>query len=43
MSVAASHRITGIVKERIRAEHPEVDSVLVHVEPHEPAGPGPSD
>ncbi len=39
MSVAASHRITGIVKERIRAEHPEVDSVLVHVEPHEPAGP----
>jgi len=40
MTVAASHRITGILKERIRDHQPEVDSVLVHVEPHEPAGPG---
>lgn len=40
MTVAASHRITGILKERIREDHPEVDSVLVHVEPHEPNGSG---
>lgn len=38
MSVAASHRITGVIKEVVRERMPEVDSVLVHVEPHEPGG-----
>lgn len=34
MTVEASHRVTGVLKERIRGALPEVDSVLVHVEPH---------
>jgi cation diffusion facilitator family transporter len=43
MTVAASHRITGILKERIRIRHPEVDSVLVHIEPHDPRDAAPDD
>jgi len=33
MTVEASHRLTGVIKERIRDETGEVDSVLVHIEP----------
>lgn len=35
MSVEASHRVTGRVKAAIRTERPEVDAVLIHVEPHD--------
>ncbi|MBK7405940.1 MAG: cation transporter [Phycisphaerales bacterium] len=35
MTVAASHRLTGIIKSRVREAMPEVDSVLIHVEPHQ--------
>lgn len=34
MTVADSHRLTGIVKHRIRERSPEIDSVLIHIEPH---------
>lgn len=34
MTVEASHRLTGVIKERVRAAMPEVDSVLVHIEPY---------
>ena len=34
MTVEASHRLTGIIKERVRERLPGVDSVLVHIEPH---------
>lgn len=33
MSVEASHRITGAIKGAIRAACPDIDSVLVHIEP----------
>lgn len=33
MTVAESHRLTGIIKSRVREALPEVDAVLVHVEP----------
>ena len=36
MSVADSHRLTGIIKARIRAGRPNIASVLIHIEPHEP-------
>jgi cation diffusion facilitator family transporter len=34
MTVAESHRLTGIVKQRVRERSPEIDSVLIHTEPH---------
>ena len=34
MTVAESHRLTGLVKHRIRERSPEIDSVLIHIEPH---------
>ncbi len=34
MTVEVSHRLTGVLKERVRAAHPEIDSVLVHIEPY---------
>jgi cation diffusion facilitator family transporter len=34
MSVADSHSLTGLVKHRIRERFPEIDSVLIHIEPH---------
>jgi cation diffusion facilitator family transporter len=34
MTVEASHRITGMAKTAIRLERPEIDTVLIHVEPH---------
>jgi cation diffusion facilitator family transporter len=37
MSVAESHRLTGIVKGRVREEMPEIDAVLIHVEPFDAA------
>jgi divalent metal cation (Fe/Co/Zn/Cd) transporter len=37
MTVADSHRLTGIVKQRVRDSMPEIDSVLIHIEPYEPA------
>ncbi|USO00167.1 MAG: cation transporter [Phycisphaeraceae bacterium] len=37
MTVEASHRLTGVVKEQIRGALPGVDSVLIHIEPHHPA------
>jgi len=33
MTVEASHRLTGLAKAAIRESHPEVDSVLIHIEP----------
>ncbi|HZW09043.1 MAG TPA: cation diffusion facilitator family transporter [Phycisphaerales bacterium] len=38
MTVADSHRLTGIVKQRVRDAMPEIDSVLIHVEPHRGGG-----
>jgi len=35
MTVLASHKLTGLIKKNIREALPEVDSVLVHVEPFE--------
>lgn len=34
MSVAAAHALTGKAKAAVRAELPEVSSLLIHVEPH---------
>lgn len=34
MTVADSHRLTGVVKCRVRERFPEIDSVLIHIEPH---------
>jgi cation diffusion facilitator family transporter len=34
MCVEDSHRITGMIKAAIRDERPEIDTVLIHVEPH---------
>ena len=34
MTVEASHRLTGVIKEQVRQAMPEIDSVLVHIEPH---------
>ena len=34
MTVERSHRLTGVLKERIRDALPEVDSVLIHIEPY---------
>lgn len=39
MSVADSHRLTGIVKERVRGAMPEIDSVLIHIEPFKGSAP----
>ena len=36
MTVADSHRLTGLVKHRIRERWPEIDAVLIHIEPHLP-------
>lgn len=38
MSVERSHRLTGVLKEIIRTECPEVDSLLVHIEPDRGGG-----
>ncbi|MAY75341.1 MAG: cation-efflux pump [Phycisphaerae bacterium] len=35
MTVEASHRITGRIKEKVRHDRPEIDAVLVHIEPYE--------
>ncbi len=35
MTVLESHRVTGRIKSRLREALPEVDAVLVHIEPHE--------
>jgi len=40
MSVAESHRLTGRVKQAIREQYSEVDSVLIHIEPFEGARAG---
>jgi cation diffusion facilitator family transporter len=37
MSVADAHRLTGRIKQRARADEPRIDSVLVHIEPFDPA------
>ncbi len=37
MTVLASHALTGAIKSRVREREPAVDTVLVHIEPHEPA------
>lgn len=37
MTVADSHRLTGIIKAGVRAALPEIDTVLVHIEPFDPA------
>lgn len=42
MTVEASHRLTGIVKERVRAAMPEIDSVLIHIEPYAEGSSGAS-
>lgn len=34
MTVADSHRITGVIKSEIRAKIPSVEYVLIHIEPH---------
>lgn len=34
LSVGAAHRITGIIKSEIRRGRPDIDSVLIHVEPY---------
>jgi cation diffusion facilitator family transporter len=39
MTVADSHRLTGIIKAGVRAALPEIDTVLVHIEPFDPARP----
>ncbi len=36
MTVEHSHRLTGVLKEQIREAMPEIDSVLIHIEPHHP-------
>lgn len=36
MTVEDSHRLTGVLKEKIRDAMPEIDSVLIHIEPHHP-------
>jgi cation diffusion facilitator family transporter len=38
MSVEASHRITGAIKGAVRSACPEIDGVLVHIEPGYPPG-----
>ncbi|GAB4521422.1 MAG: cation diffusion facilitator family transporter [Phycisphaerales bacterium] len=35
MTVDASHRITGMIKQAVRTARSEIDTVLVHIEPHE--------
>ena len=35
MTVADSHRLTGVLKSEVRSALPQVDSVLIHIEPHE--------
>lgn len=42
MSVAEAHIITGKVKHAIRAAHPGVADVLIHIEPHPPYPPSPA-
>lgn len=39
MRVDEAHRVTGRVKEAIRADDPRVTNVLIHVEPHDPTPP----
>ncbi|HHN78769.1 MAG TPA: cation transporter [Phycisphaerales bacterium] len=39
MTVEDSHRLTGVLKELIRDKCPEIDSVLIHIEPHHPTEP----
>ena len=34
MSVEASHRVTGRVKQSVRSERGEIDTVLIHIEPY---------
>jgi cation diffusion facilitator family transporter len=36
MSVAEAHKVSGIVKAKVRADVPSVANVLVHIEPFEP-------
>ncbi len=38
MTVADSHRLTGIIKQMVRERSPEIDSVLIHIEPHRGEG-----
>lgn len=38
MTVADSHRLTGIIKQTVRERSPEIDSVLIHIEPHRGGG-----
>lgn len=35
MSVAESHALTGRIKSVLRQQHPELDAVLIHIEPFE--------
>ena len=42
MTVEASHRITGQIKEAVRRERQDVDTVLVHIEPYRNGSPEPS-
>ena len=35
MSVTEAHSITGRIKAEIRSQRPDIDSVLIHIEPHE--------
>lgn len=34
MTVLEAHRITGRIKAAVRGQRPEIDSVLIHIEPH---------
>lgn len=35
MSVTEAHSITGRIKAEVRSQRPDIDSVLIHIEPHE--------
>ncbi|MCC6229937.1 MAG: cation transporter [Phycisphaerales bacterium] len=43
MSVREAHAITGKIKAAVRAKHPRVADVLLHVEPYEAGAAGPSE
>jgi len=43
MTVARAHGITGRIKAEIRSQRADIDSVLIHIEPHPGADAGASD
>ena len=38
MTVAEAHAITGRIKAEVRSKRADIDSVLIHIEPHDETG-----